>query len=166
MSLMRRLMKRNDPTTRTESATVRAILSQLEALDEPTARFIAAFAYVLARVAAADLEIDKEEEAAMERILLDLDTIEDQHVSLVLSIAREQARDHGGTEDYLATREFRNLSDRDDRIRLLRALLRVAAADGHVSEIESQEIVRIAGELDFNEDELKALRRDLRDSAS
>ena len=31
---------------------------------------------------------------------------------------------------------------------------------------ESQEIVRIAGELDFNEDELKALRRDLRDSAS
>lgn len=166
MSLMRRLMKRNDPTTRTESATVRAILSQLEALDEPTARFIAAFAYVLARVAAADLEIDKEEEAAMERILLGLDAIEDEHVSLVLAIAREQARDHGGTEDYLATREFRNLSDRDGRIRLLRALLEVAAADGHVSEIESQEIVRIAGELDFDQDELKALRRDLRDSAS
>ena len=116
-------------------------------------------------VAAADLEIDAEEGAAIERILSELEILEPSQVKLVAEIAREQAREEGGTENYLATREFRERSDRPQRLRLLRALLQVAEADGHVSEIESDEIIQIAAELDFSGDELRSLRSDLRGRA-
>ena len=164
MSLIRRLTSRTGTKGATESATVRRIANELADLDETTARFLASFAFVLSRVAAADLEIDSEEEATIERILRGLDVVDENHVPLVAEIAREQARDQGGTENYLATRDFREHSNRSQRIRLLQALLQVARADGHVSEIESEEIVRIADELDFSPEELKALRNDLRQS--
>lgn len=164
MSLIRRLTSRADTKGATESATVRRIANELADLDETTAHFLASFAFVLSRVAAADLDIDSEEEATIERILRGLDVVDENHVRLVAEIAREQARDQGGTENYLATRDFREHSNRGQRIRLLQALLQVARADGHVSEIESEEIVRIADELDFSSEELKALRNDLRQS--
>ena len=163
MSLMRRLTGR--APSRGESATVKRIALELEGQDEETAHFLASFAPVLARVAAADLEIDAEEGAAIERILSELEILEPSQVKLVAEIAREQAREEGGTENYLATREFRERSDRPQRLRLLRALLQVAEADGHVSEIESDEIIQIAAELDFSGDELRSLRSDLRGRA-
>ena len=162
MSLIRRLISRSDGPGAAESTSVRRIAKELADLDEPTAHFLASFAFILARVAAADLEIDSEEEATIERILRSLDVVDENHVRLVAEIARAQARDEGGTENYLATREFRDHSDREQRIRLLKALLQVARADGHVSDIETEEIVRIADELDFDPDEIKALRSDLR----
>lgn len=165
MSLMRRLTQRDEARRGGESASVQKIVAQLEALDEPTARFLAAFAYVLARVAAADFEIDPNEETAIAKILKAFDGLDNEHIPIVVAIAREQAREEGGTENYLATREFRELSNRDERLRLLRALVEVAQADGHVSAVESEEIVRIADELDFSPDELKALRSDLRKKA-
>jgi uncharacterized tellurite resistance protein B-like protein len=163
MSLMRRLTGR--APSRGDSATVKRIALELEGQDEETAHFLASFAHVLARVAAADLEIDAEEGAAIERILSELEILEPSQVKLVAEIAREQAREEGGTENYLATREFRERSDRPQRLRLLRALLQVAEADGHVSEIESDEIIQIAAELDFSGDELRSLRSDLRGRA-
>lgn len=163
MSLMRRLTGRAPAGG--ESATVKRIATELEGHDEDTAHFLASFAHVLARVAAADLEIDAEEGAAIERILSELDILDPGQVKLVAEIAREQAREEGGTENYLATREFRDHSNRAQRLRLLRALLQVAEADGHVSEIESDEIIKIAGELDFSSDELQGLRSDLRGRA-
>jgi len=162
MSLIRRLTSRGDGPETAESASVRRIAKELSDLDEPTAHFLASFAFILARVAAADLDIDTEEEATIEKILRGLEVVDENHVRLVSEIARAQARDEGGTENYLATREFREQSNREQRIRLLKALLQVARADGHVSEIETEEIVRIADELDFGPDELKALRSDLR----
>ena len=161
MSLIRRLVSRRSERAEAESVSVRRIAEQLADLDEATAHFLASFAFILARVAAADFEVDAAEESAIEGILRDLDIVDESHVRLVAEIARAQARDEGGTENYLATREFRERSDREQRVRLLRALLQVAQADGQVSSIETEEIIRIADELDFSPDEIKALRSDL-----
>lgn len=162
MSLIRRLTSRSKSRSTTESATVQRIAKELANLEPSTAHFLASFAFILSRVAASDLALDSEEEATIERILRGLDIVDESHVRLVTEIALEQAREDGGTENYLATRDFREHSDRDQRVRLLRGLLQVAQADGHVSEIESEEIVRVAGELGFGPEELKALRKDLR----
>ena len=134
MSLMRRLVGGKQTSGGSESASVARIVKELESLDESTAYFLASFAYVLARVAAADLDVDPAEEEAMYRILLESTELDAEHARLVTQIAREQAAEEGGTENYLATREFREHSSREQQVRLLRALLQVAAADGHVSE--------------------------------
>ena len=167
MSLMRRLAgSRQNTSSGSGSDSVALIAQKLESLDEQTAHFLASFAYVLARVAAADLDVEAAEEAAMHRILLASTELDDEQVRLVVEIAREQAAEEGGTENYLATREFREHSSREQRVRLLRSLLQVAAADGHVSEIESNEISSIAEEIGFSPAEVKALRVDVRQQAA
>ena len=54
-----------------ETETVRRIVDRLDHLEPERARFVAAFAYVLSRVAHADLKISEDETRAMERIVPD-----------------------------------------------------------------------------------------------
>jgi uncharacterized tellurite resistance protein B-like protein len=127
--------------SQSETATVRKIAARLERLDPETAKFLAAFAYVLARVAHADLSIDSDETSAMERIVSQLADLAPEEASLVVEIAKSQARLLGGTENYVVTREFRKISTREQRGKLLECLYAVAAADGSITGHESTEIV-------------------------
>jgi uncharacterized tellurite resistance protein B-like protein len=149
-----------------DTATVRKIAARLERLDQETARFLAAFAYVLARVAHADLSIDFDETAAMERIVSQLAELAPEEASLVVEIAKSQARLLGGTENYVVTRQFREISSREQRGKLLECLYAVAAADGSITGPESGEIVAIAEELGFTRAEANALRSAYRDKLS
>ncbi len=171
MSLLRFLglgRKKRKAATESErnTATVRKIAAQLERLDPGSARYLAAFAYVLARVAHADLSIDLEETSAMERIVSQLADLAPEEASLVVEIAKSQARLLGGTENYVVTRQFRRLSTRQQRGRLLECLFAVAAADGSITGPESSEIVAIADELGFTRAEANALRSAYRDKLS
>ena len=167
MSLLRFLGLGSEETkSEAETATVRKIASQLERLDPEMARYLAAFAYVLARVAHADLRIDSEETEAMEQIVTRLADLAPQEASLVVEIAKSQARLLGGTENYVVTRQFRNISTREQRGKLLECLYAVAAADGSITGPESSEIVAIAEELGFTRPEANALRSAYREKLS
>lgn len=149
-----------------DTATVRRIAAQLERLDREQARFLAAFAYVLARVANADLEIDASESREMERIVTTLAELSESEAALVVEIAKTQARLLGGTENYVVTREFRDMTDRAQRSRLLQCLFAVAAADGSISGVENAEINAIAEELGFARAEANAIKAAYRDKLS
>ncbi len=168
MSLLRFLGLGNDPAEkntdgRGDTDTVRRIASQLERLDAETAKYLAAFAYVLARVANADLEIDDAETEAMARSIRSLASLSDGEVSLVVEIAKSQARLLGGTENYVVTREFRGMTTAQQRGELLQCLYAVAAADGTISGHESAELVKIGEELGFTRAEANSLRSQYRD---
>jgi uncharacterized tellurite resistance protein B-like protein len=167
MSLLRFLGFRGAPASRAddsaETETVRRIAAQLEALDPEVARFLAAFAYVLARVANADLLIDDDETREMQRIVESMGALRPQEAALAVEIAKSQTRLMGGTENYVVTREFARIASRRQRARLLQCLFAVAAADGSISAAEGGEIVAIAQELGFEREEANALRADYRD---
>lgn len=146
-----------------DTASVRRIAARLERLDADQAKYLAAFAYVLARVANADLEIDSTEIAEMERSLRALSGLSESEAALTVEIAKSQARTLGGTENYVVTREFRSISNREQRGKLLQCLYAVAAADGVIATAESAEIVCIAEELGFTRLEANALRAQYRD---
>ena len=168
MSLLRFLGLKGSDTSESEAetATVRRIASQLERLPADTAKYLAAFAYVLARVAHADLETAEEESAAMRAIVRELAELSDGEADLVVEIAKSQARLLGGTENYVVTREFKDVSTKQQRAHLLECLYAVAAADGTISAEESHEIVSIAEELGFTRAEANALRSHYRDKLS
>jgi uncharacterized tellurite resistance protein B-like protein len=149
-----------------DTDTIRRIAARLERLPPERARFLAAFAFVLARVAHADLRISETESAAMEAAVADAAGLPPEETALAVEIAKSQARLLGGTENYVVTREFRRLSERSDRARLVEALYAVAAADGTISREESAEIARIADELGFLPEEAVALRAPWRDKLS
>ncbi|HEX9814173.1 MAG TPA: hypothetical protein VGB31_04400, partial [Myxococcota bacterium] len=113
MSLFRLLGLGDDSKQNRESGdteSVRRIAAKLERLEPNRAKYLAAFAYVLARVANADLEIDSTETAEMERSLAAISDLSESEIALVVAIAKSQARLLGGTENYVVTREFRENS--------------------------------------------------------
>lgn len=141
-----------------ESESVRRISAHLERLPPESARFLAAFACVLGRVAHADLSIDDEEIEEMKRVVCEVASLKEEEADMVVEIATSQIREFGGTEGYVVTREFRKLASREQRVRLLQCLYAVAAADGTISTAESSEATAIGEELGFTRPEIMGTR--------
>lgn len=130
--------------------TVRKIVAELAALKPEKARYIAAFAYIMGRVAHADRQISSEETRAMEEIVRKLAHLPEAQAVLVVEIAKSQNRLFGGTENFLVTREFTDISTPDQRQELLDCLFAVSAADESISSVEEAQIRQIASELGFS----------------
>lgn len=133
-----------------DTETVRKIVAELEAMEAGKARYVAAFAYILGRVANADLDISDEETRKMEEIVLRLGHLPEEQAILVVQIAKTQNRLFGHTENFLVTREFVEISTTEQRQELLDCLFAVSAADESMSGAEESQIRQIASELGFS----------------
>ena len=143
-----------------DTETVRRIARQLDALPVDRARFLAAFAYILTRAAAADMEISEVESRAIERLVGEHGGLPEAQAILVTQIARNQSLLYSGTEDYLVTRQFRDLSTAEDRLALLRCCYLVGAADDTITAEESDTLQEIAKELDIERDAVNVIRNE------
>ncbi len=170
MQSIRRLLGLADPRSgdaeRRDTETVRRIARELDQLPPEVARRIAAYAYVLARVANADREISAEEGLEIEARIERVGGLPASQAALVAALARQRAAAVGSTEDYLVTRQFRDTSTREQRIALLSCLYAVAAADDRVAHVEDAQIGQIASELGLTHDELATARAAYRDKLS
>ena len=149
-----------------ETETVRRIVEELDHLNPDRARFIAAFAYILSRVAHADMKISDEETRAMERIVMEHGHLPEEQAIVVVQMAKTQNLLFGGTENFLVTREFNRLASRDEKTALLDCLFAVSAADESVSTIESNVIRQIADELKLDHGDYAEVRSRYRDHLS
>jgi len=138
-------------------------IEELDSLPPERASFFAAFAYVLARVAGADLRMEDAERAEIKKQLVRVAGISETEAELVAAIAEAHVDELGGTENYVVTREFRRISSREERLRLLDCLYSVAAADDLITGDESNEVMNIALELGLERDEALAARSKFRD---
>ena len=112
-----------------ETETVRKIAAALDRLDPDRARYIAAFAYILSRVARADLDISREETLEMERIVREKGGLPEELAVMIVQMAKTQNVLFGGTENYLVTREFNKIASKEQKLALLQCLFAVSAAD-------------------------------------
>ena len=126
---------------------MRRIAARLEALDPTRARYVAAFAYILGRVANADLTISVEESSAMEALVREHGALPEDQALLVVEIAKSQNRLFGGTENFLVTREFGEIAGSEEKLGLLDCLFAISAADGAISVAEEEQVRRVANEL-------------------
>ncbi len=159
-------LTRGTPPAQGDTDTVRRIVSELDKLDPHVARYLAAFAYVLSRVAGADLQITEVESAKMVELVHELGQLSEAQALLVVEIAKTQQRLFGGTENFLVTREFREIASEQQRFDLLRCLFAVAAADAMISTEEEAQLWQVAGELGFSRDEFARVRREYADMRS
>jgi uncharacterized tellurite resistance protein B-like protein len=144
--------------THGDTDSVRRIASELDRLEPPRARYLAAFAYVLSRVARADLRVGDVETKRMTEILQRIGHLPEDQAALVVEIAKAQSRLFGGTEDFLVTREFRAISTVEERRELVDCLFATAASEDGISIAEESQIRQIASELGFSPDEYVAIR--------
>jgi uncharacterized tellurite resistance protein B-like protein len=130
-----------------ETETVRKIVQALDRLEPQRAKFIAGFAYLLGRVARADLTISLEETQMMERILKEQGGLPEEQAIIVVQMAKTQNILFGSTENFLVSRELKDAATHEEKMALLDCLFAVAAADNSVSTVEDNEISQIADEL-------------------
>ena len=155
-----------DSPGRGDTDTVRRIVGELDRVDPSLARYLAAFAYVLSRVASADLGVSDVESEKMAEIIRRLGHLSEEQAVLVVELAKTQNRLFGGTEDFLVAREFRAIATDSQRQQLLDCLFAVAAADDEVSAEEEGQIRQIASELGFSHAEYVAARMAYSDKRS
>lgn len=148
---------------RGDTDTVRKIVAQLDDLPEDKARFVAAFAFILSRVAHADLDISEEETSAMEQIVVERGGLPEEQAIIVVQMAKTQNLLFGGTENYLVAREFNRIATREQKLSLLHCLFAVGAADESISSTESNVVRQIAGELELDHADFIAVRSRFRD---
>ena len=149
-----------------DAETIRKITRALEELPPDQSRFIAAFAFILSRVAHADLEISEDETREMERIVKEMGSVPEAQAVLVVQIAKTQSLLFGGTENFLVTREFNKFATREDKMKLLECLFAVSSSDEEISSAEDTEIRQISRELLLEHNDFIAVRSGYREHLS
>ena len=124
-----------------------AVEQALAGMDPAQARYLACFAYILSRVARADSDVAEAELRLMEQIVSERGRLPMEQAALVMQIATREGLRHGGTEDFIVTREFAGLADRDQKLALLNCLFAVSAVDASIQTVEDNTIRQIASEL-------------------
>lgn len=136
-----------------ETDTVREIMARLGELPPARARFVAAFAYVLGRVAQADLHVSPAERQRMERLVRETGGLDATQAALVVEIAARRGEGFGATEDFLVTRELGEVATHQELRHILGCLFAVSAADDSISGAEEAVIRQISSELGFSHQE-------------
>lgn len=154
-----------EPAVR-DTESVRRISAELEALPMEQRRYVAGFAYVLARVAHADLEVSDVELGYMEQAVVQVGHLSQAQAVLVVEMARNMNELYGATDDYVVTRDFSTMASREQREDLLRTAFAVGAADDSITAAEVAELNEVGKELGFRSDEVDSLRNEFRDQLS
>ncbi|MPY86605.1 MAG: hypothetical protein GEU99_01640 [Luteitalea sp.] len=156
-TLLRRFLTADNESTPT-AGVLDAITPALDRLEPRHARFVAAFAYLLSRVAHADHAVTPDETAVMERIVREVGGLPEDEAKIVVQLATLQHVQHRGTEDYLVTREFNEVATEEEKGRLMGCLFAVGASDDHIVTAEDNEIRQIARVLRIEHADFVRLR--------
>lgn len=162
-ALFRTLGFGDDDGAAHETETVSEIAAVLPGVPESRARLLAAFAYLLGRVAFADHDVSADERAVMESRLATEAEVSAEQARHLVRLAIAATGSHGAAEDYQVAREFEALATRDEKLQLLRALFTVSAQHG-ITTVEDNEISRIANALRMERRDVTALRHEFRDA--
>ena len=141
-----------------DTDTMRRIAAELDHMEEDRARYLAAFAYILGRVAHADSRFSDVETEKMQEILHGLGHLTEAQAVLVVEIAKSQIRLFGSTENFLVVRRFKEIATPEQRVELLDCVFAVSAADDSITVLEEGQAGQIAKELGLSHDDFVAAR--------
>lgn len=146
------------PLNAPDHAPLRDLVETLEHLEPERARHLARFAYLLGRVAHADLQVSAEETRAMEALVVDEGGLTPDQAVMVVALAKSSNLLFGGTANFLVAQEFAETASYEQKLALVRCLFRVAATDATISMAEEAEIHAVARHLKIQPQDLTALR--------
>lgn len=106
-----------DALEKHEFAPLRETLEALDHLEPDRARYLAAFAYLLGRVAHADQHVSPEETRAMEALVREQAQLSQDQAMVVVQLAKTSNLLFGGTANCLVAREFSDLATHDQNMR-------------------------------------------------
>jgi uncharacterized tellurite resistance protein B-like protein len=142
----------------TGSTAIRKITDALGQMEPEKARYVASFAYILGRVANADLNISDEETREMERLVEGMAGLPEEQAILVVQIAKAQNTMFGATDGFSVTEAFSQTATRAQKLALLNCLFAVSSSDHSISQVEDNEVRKISAELRLDHGDFIAAR--------
>jgi uncharacterized tellurite resistance protein B-like protein len=162
MGLLDFLFKPGNPAPQPDaaagSAAIRKITDALSQMEPDRARYVASFAYILGRVANADLDISDEETREMERLVEGMAGLPEEQAILVVQIAKTQNAMFGATDGFSVTEAFSQTATRAQKLALLNCLFAVSSSDHSISQVEDNEVRKISAELRLDHSDFIAAR--------
>lgn len=124
---------------------------------------------LFARVAYVDFHLDENERAHMNEVLNAWSDFSEADIKSIVDIAIDNIKELAGLENHLYIHRLKEVLDREARYSLVESLFALAASDGVVENIESEEIRIIVKGFDLSDkhfivarakvsDKLKALK--------
>ncbi len=138
------LFQRFQTETTIEEARVHAIEKKVRTLfpNSPDDEIIevSAISGLLARVAYCDLEIHVNEKDSMVNSLQKWTKFEKSKAKSIVDLAILKIKELASVENHIYTQILSEIMDEEQRYELLKTLFNLAAADGNVESVESEEI--------------------------
>ncbi|MCY4643087.1 MAG: TerB family tellurite resistance protein [Bacteriovoracales bacterium] len=131
----------------TLSSIHKRLMVELSELEEKDHILIACLSGLLARLAFVDLDITEEESHSMVKAVTKMTSYSETVAKKIVLIAQEEINELVDHENHLYTRPLNKILSKEQKENTLKLLFQVAAADGKVENLESEEIRRIAKEL-------------------
>jgi uncharacterized tellurite resistance protein B-like protein len=124
---------------------------------------VACIAGLLARVAYVDFEITPEEESHIVAVLKEWTELPQDMIIVIANLAMEHVKELAGMENHLYVHQLKTIIDQDTRFEIVEALFALAASDGVVENIESEEIRIIVKGFDLSDQHFLAARAKVAD---
>jgi uncharacterized tellurite resistance protein B-like protein len=146
------------PLDTPDQTPLRDLVETLEHLEPEPARHLARFAYLLGRIARADLHVSPEETRAMEALVVEVGGLTADEAVVVVGLAKSSNLLFGSTADFLVAKEFAESASYEQKLALMKCLFRLAATDAAISMAEESELHRLARQFQIQPGDLTALR--------
>ena len=120
------------PLDTPDQTPLRDLVETLEHLEPEPARHLARFAYLLGRIARADLHVSPEETRAMEALVVEVGGLTADEAVVVVGLAKSSNLLFGSTADFLVAKEFAESASYEQKLALMKCLFRLAATDAAI----------------------------------
>lgn len=149
-----------ESTVKQYSELFSTLKNEFPSVEEEKLMTASCIAGLFARVAYVDFDLDSKELKKMEALIKTWNFfgIESETIS---KIAIEHIREMAGLENHLYVKPLNTLLDKDERFNIVKALFLIAASDGSVDNVESEEIRLINKGLELSVQHFIAARAEV-----
>ena len=130
-------------------------------IEEDELLIMSCIAGLFARVAYVDFELDQMEMEQMKKLISNWHFSNKIDSEITASLAVENIKEMAGLENHLFIEPLKENTEKDDRFTIVKSLFLIAAADGSVDNIESEEIRRINKGLELSNEHFIAARAEV-----
>ena len=128
-------------------------------LNDTEIKKITGFSGLIGKVSYADMDISADEKRKMHAIFVTELRVDDEQAALLVSILVEHRIQLFSIEDYFYSRLINEVCSDEDKMRLMRAMFSVAAADGAISQEEDAAIYTAAKSLHLTHRDFISVRK-------
>lgn len=161
MSIFSFFKNENESDVKKYSALHEKLQKEYPSMEEKELVITSCVAGLLARVAYVDFELDPGEMEQIKETLKNWSISSLVHSDLIAVMAIDHIKEMAGLENHLYVHPLKEHLNSDDRFKLLKALFILAASDGEVASVESEEIRTITKGLELSNQHFLAARAEV-----